>query len=83
MLNSIRKERMISYGLNPDSAYANIDKIREELAFANELYQKIGCVIINVATLSIEETASMILNALKLEDHSYYISDSDGAVHPF
>jgi len=83
MLNSIRKERMISYGLNPDSAYANIDKIREELAFANELYQKIGCVIINVATLSIEETASMILNALKLEDHSYYISDSDDAVHPF
>lgn len=85
MLNSIRKERMISYGLNPDSAYANIDKIREELAFANELYQKIGCVIINVATLSIEETASMILNALKLEDHSYYISDSDSddAVHPF
>lgn len=28
--------------------------------------------MINVASLSIEETASLILNALDLEDHSYY-----------
>ena len=77
ILNSIRKERMITYGLNPDTAYSDIDKIREELAFANDLYQKLGCVIINVASLSIEETAAMILQALDLEDHSYYITESE------
>ncbi|MBO0481664.1 pyruvate, water dikinase regulatory protein [Candidatus Enterococcus courvalinii] len=72
ILNSIRKERMRSYGLNPDTAYSDIEKIRAELDFANDLYQKLGCVVINVASLSIEETASLILNALELEDHSYY-----------
>lgn len=82
VLNSIRKERMLTYGLNPDTAYSNIDKIREELDFAQDLYEKIGCVVINVASLSIEETASMILNALKLEDHSYFITDSDEQTKP-
>lgn len=72
ILNNIRKERMKSYGLNPDTAYSDIEKIKAELVFANDLYQKLGCEVINVATLSIEETASIILNALNLEDHSYY-----------
>ena len=76
VLNSIRKERMRSYGLNPDSAYSDIEKIKAELTFANDLYEKLGCVVINVASLSIEETASMILNALNLEDHSYYTSET-------
>lgn len=77
VLNSIRKERMRAYGLNPDTAYSDIDKIRAELEFANELYQKLGCEVINVASLSIEETASMIMNALKLEDHSYYATEEE------
>lgn len=77
VLNSIRKERMRAYGLNPDTVYSDIDKIRAELEFANELYQKLGCEVINVASLSIEETASMIMNALKLEDHSYYATEEE------
>ncbi|MDB7086130.1 kinase/pyrophosphorylase [Enterococcus mundtii] len=72
ILNNIRKERMRSYGLNPDTAYSDIEKIRAELEFAIELYEKLECVVINVASLSIEETASLILNELELEDHSYY-----------
>lgn len=72
ILNSIRKERMRSYGLNPDTAYSDIEKIKEELRFATSLYQKLGCIQINVANLSIEETASIILSELSLEDHSYY-----------
>ena len=44
--------------------------------FANDLYQKLGCIVIDVASLSIEETASMILNALNLEDHSYYSTET-------
>lgn len=72
ILNNIRKKRMRSYGLNLDTAYSDIEKIRAELEFANHLYKKLGCIIINVASLSIEETASLILNALDLEDNSYY-----------
>lgn len=77
VLNSIRKERMRAYGLNPDTAYSDIDKIRAELEFAGDLYEKLGCVVINVASLSIEETASMIMNALNLEDHSYYATEEE------
>ena len=77
VLNSIRKERMRAYGLNPDTAYSDIDKIRAELEFAADLYEKLGCVVINVASLSIEETASMIMNALNLEDHSYYATEEE------
>lgn len=72
-LNTIRKERMRAYGLPENNSYSDIEKIRRELAFSNELYQKLGCVVINVASLSIEETASMIMNALHLEDHSYFL----------
>ena len=77
VLNSIRKERMRAYGLNPDTAYSDIDKIRAELEFAADLYEKLGCVVINVASLSIEETASMIMHALNLEDHSYYATEEE------
>ncbi|EOI00293.1 hypothetical protein UAY_01396 [Enterococcus moraviensis ATCC BAA-383] len=79
ILNGIRKERMRTYGLPADTSYSDIEKIRKELAFANDLYKKLGCVVINVASLSIEETASMILNALNLEDHSYYATESPEA----
>ncbi|MBO0469079.1 kinase/pyrophosphorylase [Enterococcus sp. DIV0242_7C1] len=76
ILNGIRKERMRTYGLPADTSYSDIEKIKKELTFANDLYKKIGCEVINVASLSIEETASMILNALNLEDHSYYATES-------
>ncbi|ALS38222.1 regulator of PEP synthase PpsR (kinase-PPPase family) [Enterococcus rotai] len=79
ILNGIRKERMRTYGLPANTSYSDIEKIRKELAFANDLYEKLGCVVINVASLSIEETASMILNALNLEDHSYYATESPEA----
>ncbi|AQP52944.1 phosphoenolpyruvate synthase regulatory protein [Vagococcus penaei] len=72
ILNSIRKERMRAYGLNPDTAYSALETIHEELKFANELYKKLDCLVINVAQKSIEETASIILSKLHLENHNYY-----------
>lgn len=72
ILNKIRQERMKAYGLNPNTAYSDINKINEELAFANKLYEKLGCLVINVADLSIEETASIILQELKLEEYTYH-----------
>nr|WP_321315089.1 pyruvate, water dikinase regulatory protein [uncultured Ligilactobacillus sp.] len=64
ILNNIRKERMIAYGLKPNTHYSNIDNIEDELKAANELYKKIGCLVINVAHKSIEETATLILESL-------------------
>ena len=64
ILNGIRRERMISYGLDPDTHYSNIDNIESELNFANELYKKLGCPVINVAHKSIEETAMIITESL-------------------
>ena len=68
ILNEIRRERMIAYGLNPDTNYSNIDNIEDELNFANELYKKLGCPVINVAHKSIEETATLITESLESHD---------------
>lgn len=71
ILNNIRAERMRSYGLVPETSYSNTDNIMKELQYANDLYDKLGCIVINVAKLSIEETAAMILDMLGLEDKTY------------
>lgn len=64
VLNDIRRNRMISYGLDPDTVYSNVDNIKAELNFADELYKKLGCLSINVAHKSIEETATLIMESL-------------------
>lgn len=68
VLNEIRRERMISYGLNPDTTYSNTDAIKKELDSAQELYDKLGCFVINVAHRSIEETSALILDHLGIEE---------------
>ena len=67
VLNEIRRERMISYGLNPDTSYSNIDAIKKELDSAQKLYDQLGCFVINVAHRSIEETAAIIMNHLGVQ----------------
>ncbi|EDP67396.1 hypothetical protein CAT7_03154 [Carnobacterium sp. AT7] len=65
-LNSIRRERMLTYGMNPDTEYSKLDRIDRELAFAKELYEKLNCLVINVSNKSIEETAAIIINTLQI-----------------
>lgn len=55
---------MIQYGLNPDTIYSNTDRIREEIEYANTLYDELNCKVINVASKSIEETAGIIISYL-------------------
>lgn len=69
VLNRIRRQRMISYGLNPDTTYSNIDSINEELNSALDLYKKLGCMVINVAERSIEETAALIMAHLGYDEN--------------
>ena len=68
VINRIRRQRMISYGMDPDTAYSNMDSINAELDSAMALYKKLGCFVINVAERSIEETAALIINHLGYEE---------------
>lgn len=67
VLRRIRQQRMISYGLPAESDYSDTTKIKAELEYADTIYRKIGCLEINVANKSIEETATLILESLNLE----------------
>lgn len=64
-LNNIRRERLISLGLNDQASYANMDRIHEELAYFDKITAKIGCQLIDVTNKAVEETANVIL-------HDYY-----------
>ncbi|MDK2779730.1 MAG: [pyruvate, water dikinase]-phosphate phosphotransferase / [pyruvate, water dikinase] kinase [Trichococcus sp.] len=68
VLNNFRKERMIAYGLSPETIYSDMDRIRAELEYAYELYNKLGCIVINVSKRSIEETAAIIMSSLEISD---------------
>ncbi|MHC5216293.1 pyruvate, water dikinase regulatory protein [Enterococcus sp. LJL128] len=59
-LREIRKSRLHSLGLKEDSAYTDCDRIKAELAYANDVFEKYGSLVINVEKKSIEETASII-----------------------
>jgi len=62
-LTEIRKERLIALGLNGKAHYANIDRIKEELAYFDRIAEKIGCRVIDVTNKAIEETANEIINS--------------------
>lgn len=61
-LNSIRRERLISLGLNDQASYANMSRINEELEYFEKIVSKIGCQTIDVTNKAVEETANIILN---------------------
>ncbi|MER2063565.1 MAG: pyruvate, water dikinase regulatory protein [Alkalibacterium sp.] len=64
MLSNIRRERMISYGMDPETPYSSKERIRKEIRYAEELYKKLNCKIINVSSKSIEETSAIIIDSL-------------------
>ncbi|MCT6893633.1 MAG: kinase/pyrophosphorylase [Bombilactobacillus mellifer] len=68
VLMEIRKERLISYGLKPEAAYSDIKNVKSELQYANNLFKKLGCMVINTAHRSIEESAALIMQHLNLDD---------------
>ncbi len=70
-LSRIRKQRMLSYGLNANTPYSDPENIKKELDYAKNLYRKLGCLTINVANKSIEETATIILESLDLDEETF------------
>lgn len=60
-LNNIRAERLRSMGLDPDSCYADSERIKEEVEYAKSVMHKLNCPIIDVSDKAIEETANKIM----------------------
>ncbi|MFO8068682.1 MAG: pyruvate, water dikinase regulatory protein [Alkalibacterium sp.] len=64
LLSNIRRERMIAYGMSPETPYSSKERIRKEIKYAEELYNKLDCQVINVSSKSIEETSAIIIDSL-------------------
>lgn len=64
-LNEIRQERLKALGLSDTATYANLDRILEELDYADRIMKNIDCPIIDVATKAVEETANIIIDIMR------------------
>jgi len=64
-LNIIRKERLKALGLPDNASYATPDRIEKELAYADSIMKRLGCVVIDVSHRAVEETASLIMEYVR------------------
>lgn len=64
-LNSIRKERLKTLGLDDMASYAQLERIDLELSYFDKIIQQIGCPVIDVSNKAVEETANLIMNMVK------------------
>ncbi|QAY68448.1 kinase/pyrophosphorylase [Paenibacillus protaetiae] len=63
-LLGIRTERLKALGLPAPSHYASLERIMEEMNYASEIMESLGCPVIDVTNRAIEETAGIIMNWL-------------------
>jgi regulator of PEP synthase PpsR (kinase-PPPase family) len=64
VLNNIRRERLKDMGVKHDSAYADLNRILEELEYADKIFERLRCPVIDVSQRAIEETASIIISII-------------------
>ncbi|WP_204557255.1 pyruvate, water dikinase regulatory protein [Bacillus ectoiniformans] len=64
-LNFIRKERLLSLGLNDSASYADVERIKTEIAYFEKITDRIGCEVIDVTNKAVEETANIILSKFR------------------
>lgn len=60
-LIEIRRERLKSMGLRAQSNYASYERIFEELEYAEKIFKRLGCPVIDVSHKAIEETANVVI----------------------
>lgn len=70
-LNEIREERLKALGLPSGSSYASLERILDELDYAEKIMKRVGCPVINVANKAIEETSEIILSLLRKNGVSF------------
>ncbi len=65
VLQQIRARRLELIGLGPNARYADVGRIREELAHARQVFAALGCPVVDVTGLAVEETAERVLAFLE------------------
>jgi len=70
LLNEIRQERLKTLGLVSSADYASMERILNELDYAEGIMKRLGCPIIDVSHKAVEETASKVLQIFYRGDHS-------------
>ena len=70
LLQKIRRERLSSLGLRNGSNYASMDRIHEELDYAQRIMRSLGCRVFDVSNKAVEEVAGKILKLLKEFDQT-------------
>lgn len=60
-LYQIRQERLKTLGFSGRADYATLPRIKQELAYAEEVMQRLGCPVIDVTNKAVEDTAVKIL----------------------
>jgi regulator of PEP synthase PpsR (kinase-PPPase family) len=72
-LNIIRQERLKTLGLTSSADYASLERILQELDYAESVMKKIGCPIIDVTNRAVEETASRVLEIYYKGDRNKHV----------
>ena len=52
-------------GLRDTANYATLERILDELTYADEIMKKLNCKVIDTTNKAVEETASIILNYIQ------------------
>jgi len=61
-LSEIRRFRAKAMGLQGETLYSNEKRILDELKYADDLFERLGIMVINVSARSIEETSMLVEN---------------------
>lgn len=64
-LLEIRRERLKTIGLQGPADYADPHRVRRELEFANKVFRRLGCPVIDVSYKAVEETAHEVVELIK------------------
>ena len=64
-LNEIRQERLKALGLHAEANYASMERILEELDYAEKIMRRVGCPIFDVSNKAVEEVANKILEVIR------------------
>lgn len=67
ILNEIRQERLKTLGLKAHANYASMDRIFEELEYAEKIMKRVGCRVFDVSNKAVEEVANKILASIREE----------------
>ncbi len=75
-LSQIRQERVRTMGLTRDRNYADLERIVTELEYAETVFKRLGCPVVDVTNRAVEETAVRVLELIHRAD-----PDATGNAH--